>query len=156
MVDLWASTRAMILAVVPGLVLLPTQILAAESKAFFLFEQSAPTGEVKQFTFKLVDAAKIAQARAILAKKAVQSVKGTIVKTGAPYNPEWSFHLDPPTIVFPEENIEVCDANVVYVEAHLDEVGGSTLPHSVWCPWSSRLAAEVTDLIDPTTEKPKP
>jgi hypothetical protein len=80
-------------------------------------------------------------------------VMGTIVLTRAPYNPEWSFYLDPPTISFFESAIEVCDANVTYVEEHLDEIGGSALPNRFWCPWSSRLAAEVTDCIEPITEQ---
>jgi hypothetical protein len=46
------------------------------------------------------------------------------------------------------------DANVTYVEEHLAEIGGSTLPRNFWCPWSSRLFAEVTKNIDPVTEKP--
>jgi hypothetical protein len=51
--------------------------------------------------------------------------------------------------------IEVCDADVTYVEEHLDEAGGSTLPHSFWCPWSPKLVAEVTDNIDSETERPR-
>lgn len=42
-----------------------------------------------------------------------------------------------------EMQIEVCDANVTYVEEHLDEVGGGFLPKSFWCPWSSELEAEI-------------
>ena len=123
--------------------------------AYFQFEQTSPKGELKTFIFKLVDDAKIAEARAILMARNLTKVhvQGKIIARSAPYNPPWSFHLDPPTIRFFEMQIEVCDANVTYVEEHLDEIGGSTLPKNFWCPWSSRLAAEVTEHIDPRSEK---
>ncbi|MCA6115227.1 hypothetical protein J6524_09995 [Bradyrhizobium sp. WSM 1738] len=54
-----------------------------------------------------------------------------------------AFHLMPETVKPFELQIEVCDANVMYVEAHLDEVGGAFLPKSFWCPWSSELEFEV-------------
>jgi hypothetical protein len=40
--------------------------------------------------------------------------------------------------------IEVCDANMMYVEDHLDEAGGAFLPGNHWCPWDSRVTREVT------------
>ena len=61
----------------------------------------------------------------------------------APYNPRWSYHLDPASISFFQCAIEVCDASPQYVEEHLSEVGGAFLPGSTWCPWSSRVAEEV-------------
>lgn len=124
--------------------------------AYFMFGQTSPKGEQEWFVFKLTDPAKIAEARALLGggNDAKRHVQGTIVKSRVPYNPGWSFHLDPASIGFFEMQIEVCDANVTYVEEHLDEVGGSTLPKSFWCPWSSTLTAEVTDLFDPVTERP--
>lgn len=126
--------------------------------AYFVFEQEAPDKTVNRFVFKLEDAARIDEARSILAGNGgnKRSVQGIIVKSRAPYNPQWSYHLDPPTISFFEMAIELCDANITYVEEHLDEVGGSTLPRGHWCPWSSRLTAEVTDTIEPATEKSAP
>ena len=131
--------------------------LAADSPAYFMFEQKSPKGETEQFTFKLTDSARIAEARKILTDRTDmrRSVEGTIIQHKAAYNPRWSFYLDPPSIAFFEMAIEVCEANVTYMEAHLDEIGGSTLPKSFWCPWSSRLTAEVTDSIDPQTETPR-
>jgi hypothetical protein len=113
--------------------------------AYFAFEQTSPEGELKQFVFRLDDLAKIDEARRILAgsEPLKVHVQGTIIARAADYNPDWSFHLDPKTIGFFEMQIEVCDANVTYIEAHLDEVGGSFLPKSFWCPWSSRLSSEV-------------
>jgi hypothetical protein len=125
--------------------------------AYFVFEQAAPKGENKLFVFKLVDSEKIDEARWIIQNKQSTKVhvQGTIVKSKAPYNPEWSFHVDPSSVDFFEIQIEVCDANVTYVEDHLEEVGGGTLPRSFWCPWSSRLTREVTNEIDPVTERPR-
>lgn len=113
--------------------------------AYFSFEQTTPKGDLKHFVFRLDDAAKIDEARQILggAKPLKVHVQGTIVSTPVDYNPGWSFHLDPATIGFFELQTEVCDANVTYVEDHLGEVGGAFLPNGFWCPWSSRLAAEV-------------
>lgn len=127
------------------------------SAAYFMFEQYSPKGENEQFIFKLVDEKRITEARAILAGKInKKAVQGQIIKARAPYNPHWSFHLDPPSTSFFENAIEVCDANVTYVEEHLDEVGGSALPGGHWCPWSSRLTAEITKHINPGTEMPRP
>jgi len=113
--------------------------------AYFAFEQISPEGELEQFVFRLDDPIRIEEARRILAsgEKLKTHVQGTIVQRPVGYNPGWSFHLDPGTIGFFEMQIEVCDANVTYVEAHLEEVGGSLLPKSFWCPWSSRLSKEV-------------
>ena len=86
-------------------------------------------------------------------KKPNRHVQGTVSASRMPYNPSWSFHLTPESIGFFENQIEVCDANVANVEKHLDEVGGSFLPRSKWCPWSSQLLGEVTHLVDPVTEE---
>jgi hypothetical protein len=122
--------------------------------AYFVFDQRSLEGECKLFVFKLVDKKKIDTARSILlgTQPTKTHVQGTIVKSPASYNQEWSFHLDPSSIDFFEMQIEVCDANVTYVERHLDEVGGSTLPKNFWCPWSSRLLMEITEQVDPITE----
>ncbi|MBS80718.1 hypothetical protein [Variovorax sp.] len=114
--------------------------------AYFAFEQTSPAGDLKQFVFRLDDPAKIDEAHSILAgaEPLRVRVQGIVVKGAADYNPGWSFHLDPKTISFFEMQIEVCDANVTYVEDRLDEVGGAFLPKGVWCPWSSTLAREVT------------
>ena len=124
--------------------------------AYFAFAQrSSDEKTIKLFFFKLTDPARIQEARATIADPRIEarSVSGTIIPRSAPYNPEWSYHLDPTSIAFFAFQMEVCDANSTYVEEHLDEVGGSTLPNSFWCPWSSQLIAEVTHLVDPETEK---
>ncbi|MET3616146.1 hypothetical protein ABID16_004495 [Rhizobium aquaticum] len=123
--------------------------------AYFSFWQRSPNGTINTFFFKLSDPIRIAQARQILADptRIDRHVQGTVLQYKAAYNPDWSFHLDPKTIGFFEQQIEVCDANMTYIEEHLDEIGGSTLPKSFWCPWHSTLAAEVTHLVDSQTEK---
>jgi hypothetical protein len=115
------------------------------ASAYFVFEQSTPKGELKEFVFQLTDANLISEARAILANphSTKVHVQGKVITKSATYNPNWSFHLDPASIGFFEMQMEVCDANVSYVEDHLDEVGGAFLPRNFWCPWSSRLIREL-------------
>jgi hypothetical protein len=93
----------------------------------------------------LTDTAKIQEARYIVTGVQTDaiSVMGTIIKAPAPYNPGWSYHLDPASISFFHCAIEVCDASPQYVENHLSEVCGALLPGCTWCPWSSRVAEEV-------------
>ncbi|MFC9970319.1 hypothetical protein ACFVH6_05385 [Spirillospora sp. NPDC127200] len=99
-----------------------------------------------RFVFRLDDADKIAHARRILSGKETEQVHvmGRIKKTRASYNPGWDFHLDPGSIHFFTVAIEVCDATIRYTEDHLDEACGAFLPGCHWCPWSSRVVAEVT------------
>lgn len=108
------------------------------------FEFDCPPDPDK-FVFELADEELIAHARKILSgeETAAVHVTGLVVKSPAPYNPGWSFHLDPGSISFFELSMEVCDAATRYVEEHLDEVGGAFLPGNRWCPWSSRLLREV-------------
>jgi hypothetical protein len=114
--------------------------------AYFVFDQTSPSGDLNEFVFMLRDESRIEEARRILGDPASYKVhvQGKVVKRRAPYNPRWSYHLDPDTISFFEMAIEVCDANMVYVEENLDEVGGSTLPNLHWCPWSSHLRRELS------------
>ena len=70
-------------------------------------------------------------------------VLGIIVKSKASYNPDYSYHLDSDSIEFFHVAIEVCDAMPSYVEEKLDDVGGAFLPGNGWCPWTSRVTAEI-------------
>ena len=98
------------------------------------------------FIIELHDEAKIHHARRIVAgsERLKVHVHGTIVAKRSAYNPGYSFHLDPMTIEFFELAAEVCDADPHYVEAHLGEIGGAFLPDAQWCPWASRVEAEIT------------
>jgi len=114
----------------------------AATPARFVFEYP-PASD--QFVIELTDESKIQQARNILngTEKDDTHVLGRIVKRPAPYNPKWSYQLDPASISFFGYAIEVCDARIGYVEDHLDEVGGAFLPGGFWCPWNSRLVKEI-------------
>jgi len=97
------------------------------------------------FTILLTDAARIQQARDIIAGVETDEVRvmGTVVKSAAFYNPPWSYHLAPGSIQFFAFAVEVCDAHPQYVEEHLDEACGEFLPGCTWCPFSSVVVAEV-------------
>lgn len=113
--------------------------------AYFAMQQKDPDGKQQRFVFKLDDKAKIIHARKIISGEETLKVhvQGTVVASTVPYNLGWSFHLEPASIGFFEMQIEVCDANVAFVEKHLEEVGGAFLPKSFWCPWSSHVVEEV-------------
>jgi hypothetical protein len=98
------------------------------------------------FVIRLKDPVKIEHARRILRGEETMAVHvmGKIRRRAAPWNDPWRFVLVPRTIEFFELAIEVCDASISYVEEHLAEAGGAFLPGRVWCPWGSRVIAEVT------------
>ena len=112
-------------------------------KAYFIFDIPH---HPETFVFELTDPKRIQEARDILSGKQTGKthVAGIIVKSPAPYNPDWSYHLNPESISFFEMAIEVCDADIRYVEDHLDEACGHFLPGCRWCPWGSRLLREVS------------
>lgn len=109
---------------------------------YFAFQ--TPPGR-QEFIFELTDPDLINKAENILsgAEQNEVHVMGRIVKSRKPYNPNFSYHLDPSTISFFTFAIEVCDASMDYVEEHLDEACGAFLPGCHWCPWSSKLVREV-------------
>jgi len=110
--------------------------------AYFEFKGS---DETDRFVIKLLEQEKIEHARNLLAGSTRErpSVMGIIVKQKENYNPGWSYHLKPESISFFDTATEVCDANMRYVEEHLDEVGDALLPGNRWCPWSSQLTKEL-------------
>jgi hypothetical protein len=114
----------------------------AETAAYFEFDYPPAPDKM---VFRLTDPERIQQARDILSGKEKDRihVMGRIVKRQAPYEPRWSFHIDPDTVTFFEMAIEVCDAGIRYTNDNLDEAGGAFLPGLFWCPWGSRLLREV-------------
>lgn len=103
------------------------------------------------FVFELNDPLKIDDARRILAgqEKIRVHVAGRVIPQSMPYNPEWSFHLDPASIsFFAVQEHAALDANMYYVEDHLDQIGSSFLPGRCWSPGDSRLVAEVWPPMD--------
>ena len=115
---------------------------AAETASFVI--QSPPAEET--FVIRLKDPAKIEHARRILRGEETEAVHvmGKIRRRAAPWNAPWRFVLVPRTIDFFELAIEVCDASIAYVDEHLREAGGAFLPGRIWCPWGSRVIAEIT------------
>jgi hypothetical protein len=113
--------------------------------SYFVFQQRDLKEDVREFVFAIDDSKKADEARRIIAdpKSTKRQVSGTIVPSQVWYNAEWSYHLDPSTVGFFELAMEVCDANVQWVEENLGDIGGSALPGLFWCPWSSRLIREV-------------
>ena len=113
--------------------------------AYFVFKQEDLKKNVLEFVFSVSDSNKANEARQIIADPSSTNrhVSGTIVPTRIWYNTEWSYHFDPSTIGFFELSMEVCDANIQWVEENLVDIGGSALPGMFWCPWSSRLDREV-------------
>lgn len=137
-----------------SIVLLALGILLARQQRVVPAPRVPPT-EVSYFQFALPPApetfviqlnnpATISEARRILRGEPGQRiVMGTIIKEAVPYNPPWSYHLDPSSITFVHAATEICDATIQTIEMHLDEVCGSLLPGCVWCPWRSQLLAEI-------------
>jgi len=109
---------------------------------YFAFKQQQSDEE---FVFELTREEDIAHARKIISGEENDRphVMGRIRKQKQPYNPKWDYHLDPDTIRFFDMAIEVCDANMRYVDDHLDEACGAFLPGCFWCPWDSRVMREV-------------
>ena len=107
------------------------------------------------FVFEARDPAFIQDARQILAgAQPNRHIMGKIVKRAMPYNLPWSFHLDPDTVTLFDFATEICDASIANVEAHLDEACNTFLPGCEWCPWNSRLLAEIT--LSPTSTPSPP
>ena len=79
----------------------------AATPARFVWE-TPPASD--QFVIELTDESKIQQARNILngTQKDETHVLGRIIKRPAPYNPKWSYQLDPASISFFSFAIEVC------------------------------------------------
>jgi len=134
---------------------MPGNSQTEEEAAFFAFTQPfLPL----PFVFRVDASSVIQHARAVLSGQITDRVHpgGIIEPHLVEYNRNWHFHLRPDSVYFFEQSIEVCDAHMAYIEAHIDEVGGQMLPHSRWCPWSSELRAEVTDLVAANLEIDSP
>lgn len=113
-----------------------------DSPAYFKFEVA---GRTETFIFKLNDQSKIKLARDVLSgvEKQRTNVMGNIIKNLADYNQPWSFILESESIEFFSEAIELCDANITYVEENFSEFCAGRSPNCQWCPWGSHLISEV-------------
>ena len=59
---------------------------------------------------------------------------GTIVRDDPGVNAPWSWHIDPATLEFADQTIEVCDGLPEFVE-------DGTLTSDVYCPWLAEVIA---------------
>lgn len=110
-----------------------------------VYFQAATLADGAPFVVLLRNPERIKEARDILSGKETKRIRlaGTVVKAPAVYNNPWRFHVDPDSITFFENAVEVCDSTASLIQTHLEDVGGAFLPKSHWCPWSSRLLREV-------------
>jgi hypothetical protein len=103
-----------------------------------------PLNTAEHFVARLVNKTGIAVARAELNKTSdFRIISGIIEKEPAGWNPGWSYHLIPETIIFGDFFIEVCDASATYVQENLADAGGAFLPGLQWCPWGTRVLSEL-------------
>lgn len=114
---------------------LPASISAQNPEGAFFQFTVEPHPET--FVFKVTDPTKIQEARSIIAAGGRKIVSGTIIKQPVYYNAPWSFYFDPKTISFADFAVEVCDANIRYLENNL------LTAYPQWCPWTARLLREV-------------
>jgi hypothetical protein len=122
-------------------------------------DSTNPDNTAEHFVARIVDEDAIAIARAEIEKDessggSWQIISGTIEKTKADWNPDWSFHLIPDTVFFGEFFMEVCDATVLFVEENLDIAGGAFLPGLQWCPWGTRVLRELQTNDVPDEDTP--
>jgi hypothetical protein len=118
----------------------------AATSRYFAFEASgAPLRQSHEFVVQIDDPATADMARQVLDGQDNHNVRigGVIVKGSTDYNESWAYHLDPKSIQFSANAVEVCDATAQYVNEHLHLVGTDFLPRNEWCPWSARLTREV-------------
>jgi hypothetical protein len=57
---------------------------------------------------------------------------GTVVRDDPGVNAPWSWHIDPATLEFADQAIEVCDGLPSYVE-------DGTVTSDTYCPWSAKV-----------------
>jgi hypothetical protein len=73
------------------------------------------TNEDQHFIARIYDPTMIAMARAEIEKldPPFMIIAGTIVNESADWNPDWSFHIDPSTVLFGDLFVEVRAVDVV-------------------------------------------
>ena len=57
-----------------------------------------------------------------------------MVRDSAGVNAPWSWHIDPSTLEFADQTIEVCDGLPSYVE-------DGTVTSDYYCPWSAKIVS---------------
>lgn len=108
----------------------PPETGAPEAASIAVFEVRGETFAVELATPELVE-----HAERILAGETRDVIPmGTIVYDDAGVNAPWSWHLDPATIEFAFNAIEVCDG----LPSHVEE---QVVTSDVYCPWSAVLTS---------------
>lgn len=139
------STAAAAVRTAPVIAPSPATIPRVSGDAYF--EMETILGD--RFVFKLVDEAKIKQARDILEKQLPKRIAGKVVVAPRAYNKPWHFHLDPASVEFSYLTDAACDGAIHYLEDHLADIGTKILPQFTWCPLSSRLVRELPPPAQP-------
>jgi len=112
-------------------------------EAYFRFKL---TGHEDTFIFKLNNSTKIQKARDILNGIETENIRvaGYINQEPVEYNPPWSYYLAPNSVYFFQQAIELCDAEIGYLEETLEEYCRQYPQGKCqWCPWGSVLIEEV-------------
>ena len=122
--------RLVIAVVAAATLLLAGCAPAAHKNPVATFQVVGETYKIELATPELV-----AHARQLLAGEKVASIPlGTVVRDGGGVNAPWSWHIDPATLQFADNTIEVCDGLPSYVEDH-------TVTSPDYCPWSAKVIA---------------
>ncbi|MGB3413179.1 MAG: hypothetical protein WBA28_00535 [Microbacteriaceae bacterium] len=122
-----------------------TLLAAAASIATILLAGCAPalknpiaTFEVagsETYKIELVTPELVKHAEALLKGENIAAIPlGTIVYDSPDVNTPWSWHIDPATLEFAENTIEVCDGLPSHVEEHV-------VTSNEYCPWSAKVIA---------------
>ena len=124
---------------------------AANEPAYFGVTNGGPE---QSFVIEIDDPGLIATARAII--KGAQNdgaihVQGTAIATSVPFNraspggSPWAFHMIPNTIKIAARGTHGCSRPTTYVNEHAkaDDLNKALFPPSFWCPWNSRIVAEI-------------
>ncbi|GIF15662.1 hypothetical protein [Actinoplanes teichomyceticus] len=90
------------------------------------------TGGTEQFRVQLVERADIDKAFQVLYGRSNEHVNGRIVRTTSPYNPGYTWHLDPNDVTFAAISIELCDGLPSYV-------GQDWWTSERFCPWAGKV-----------------
>ena len=87
------------------------------------------------FTVELATPELVEHAQRLLDGEEVAAIPvGTVVRDDPGVNEPWSWHIDPATLEFADQTIEVCDGLPSYVE-------DGTVTSEQYCPWSAQIVS---------------
>jgi hypothetical protein len=136
-----------VLGLLVSLCLMAFNDRASPQTRYFRMCPANGCGSPDDFVIAVTDAHQLQIAQAILDGKVTDQVhvSGRIVRTPAPYNSPWHFHLDPASIQLVTFSHPTClGHSTSEVDANLNKVGTPAfLPTGDWCPRGFRLTGEV-------------